>query len=230
MKKILLTIFTIAFITHCLAQDTLEIKNKLADKVTEIFHVIKGNEQVKVGLYHAVYKRNIPVASGNYVNGKRTGTWFFFDSKGELLQTYNYNLSRLQYEAPELQGSDLRYLVDNELTDTDRTTKPVKIGGRYFGYLPYLGLYRTPFEPNEVAVSAFVGVVELLISPLGRLADYKVHLISNYYDYDRTTTMDLNLFKDEDKQFVPATINSEPVLSRIVIKCKLNSDGGLDFY
>ena len=190
----------------------------------------KRQRASKTGRYQAIYKRNIAVASGKYENGKRAGIWFFYDIKGTLLQTYNFAVGRLQYEAPEAASSDLRYLVDKELADTDRTTKPVKIGGRFFGYLPYLGLYKTPFEHSQVAVSEFVGVVELLISPLGRLADYKVHLVSNYYRYDQTTGMDVKLFKEADRQFIPATINREPVLSRIMIKCKLNNSGGLDSY
>lgn len=192
--------------------------------------MIKGNGDVKEGMYQAYYKRNTAIASGKYAHGKKTGTWFFFSPKGQLLETYNYTLNKLQFEAPEMATSDIRYLVDQQLSDTDRTTKPVKIGGRYFGYLPYLGMFQTPFQPYEVDPDYFFGVVELLISPLGRLADYKVHLVSAYYNYDRTTVMDRNLFKEEDRQFIPATINHVPVTSRIIIKCRLTTIGGLDFY
>jgi len=73
-------------------------------------------------------------------------------------------------------------------------------------------------------------VIELLVSPLGRLADYKVRLVSAYYQYDQIFSMDVGLFSDEDRTFRPATLNGRPVMSRILIKCYVSSRGELDFY
>jgi hypothetical protein len=65
---------------------------------------------------------------------------------------------------------------------------------------------------------------------MGRLAAYKVRLVAPGFDYDQTINLSLNFFKEEEKQFIPATINHTPVLSRIIIKCRITDDGGLDFY
>jgi hypothetical protein len=48
-------------------------------------------------------------------------------------------------------------------------------------------------------------------------------------DYTQTLKMDLNFFKEEDKQFIPATFNHEPIMCRIIIKCRINEDGLLVF-
>jgi len=86
-----------------------------------------------------------------------------------------------------------------------------------------------PFDSFGVNTDTFEANIELLISPLGRLAEYKVHLISQVYQYDHTITMDVHLLDREDQVFIPATLNGKPIVSRIIIKCSATSDG-LDFY
>jgi hypothetical protein len=65
---------------------------------------------------------------------------------------------------------------------------------------------------------------------MGRLADYKVRITSDFYDYDHIINMDVGLFNQEDRTFTPATINGTAVISRIVIKCYVSPWGTLDFY
>jgi hypothetical protein len=231
VRKILFFIFTFFCIANCLAQETIEKKNRLSDNVTEQFTVVKTDEQLKDGPYQAVYKRKTPIAMGNYTKGKKTGLWRFYDSKSKLMQIYNYDKDSLKYEAHEYaNASDFWYAIDKEIADTDKVTKPIKAGGRYYGYLPYLGLYKIPFNPYEYGTSGCVAAIELLISPLGRLAEYKVHAFCSLLEYDQTVRMDVNLFKEEDKKFIPATYNGEPVLSRIIIKCRVTESGSLDFF
>jgi hypothetical protein len=231
LKKILPFIFSLLYFTNCFAQEIIEKKNKLNDNVTEKFQVLKDNESIRNGSYQAIYRRRVPIAQGNYTNGKKTGMWRFYDPKGKLMQVYDYDNHMLKYEAKEYAASSsFFYTIDKEVADTDKITKPLKIGGRYYGYLPYLGLYQPPFNPYEYGTNGCVAIVELLISPLGRLAEYKVRTACSLLEYDQTITMNVNLFKEEDKQFIPATFNGEPVVSRILIRCHLNQDGALDFF
>jgi antitoxin component YwqK of YwqJK toxin-antitoxin module len=167
---------------------------------------------------------------GNYTQGKRTGQWRFYNDKGHLMQIYNYDTDSLKFEAREYANtSDIGYAIDRVISDTDKATKPIKAGGRYYGYLPYLGLFKVPFSTYQYDVTGGVAVIELLISPLGRLADYKVHAVCGLIEYDQTVTMDVKLFKEEDRKFIPATFNGAPVMSRILIKCRITQSGGLDF-
>lgn len=226
-KLILFFIFTLFSITDCFPQNNPEKKGRIGDNVTEKYHVLPGNEDVKDGPYQALYRRKHVLAEGNYNKGKRTGIWYFYNQRGAMLETYNFDKDSLEFEAFENTRSALRYLVDQPLTDSDKTTKPVKIGGRYYGYLPYLTAFKAPFETDAWISPTFQAQVELLISPLGRLAEYKVHLVS--YDYDQYFRLSLNFFKEEDKQFIPAKVNGEPVICRILIRCRLTDNGGLDF-
>ncbi|MGZ3767432.1 MAG: hypothetical protein ACXVB0_20675, partial [Mucilaginibacter sp.] len=124
VKYILPFILSFCCIINCFSQETVEKKNRLTDDVIEKFQVLKANEGIKNGLYQALYKRKIPIAIGNYIKGKKTGIWRFYNPKGNLLQTYNYDKDSLKYEAREDITSSLRYLIDKEISDTDKVTKP----------------------------------------------------------------------------------------------------------
>lgn len=230
MRNFLLVIAGIfAFSGRCLAQQYIQKKNDLTRRVSEEYSVNKSNEYIKDGRYLAYYRKNI-IASGNYDTGKRVGIWHFYDYRGTPIQNFNFDAMNLSYEAPEDSTSHLRYFVDKKITDTDMLTKPLRIGGRYFGYIPYLSAFKVPFSMYDVRSDLFMVWVELLVSPLGRLADYKVYLTSYYYRYDQTFSFDTRLFKEDDKLFIPATINKQPVICRILIRCSLQSDGSIDFY
>jgi len=230
LKNFLLVVCFLFCLADCFAQETIEKKARLNGDVIEKFQVLKEHQDIRNGPYQALYRRRVPVAQGNYTNNKKTGTWHFYDPKGKLMQVYDYDSKTIKYEAKEYaQASDFYYGIDKEISDTDKVTKPLKVGGRYFGYLSYLGLYQPPFNPYEYGTYGCVAIVELLISPLGRLADFKVRTNCSSIQYDQTITMHINLFKEEDRQFIPATYNGQPVVSRILIRCTLNSSGNLEF-
>ncbi|MBS1524069.1 MAG: hypothetical protein JST19_00380 [Bacteroidetes bacterium] len=229
VRTIISAIIILSGTVQCLGQEVIGKKDRLNDDITEKFFVLKDSTEIKNGQYAAYYHRKHIVAYGIYNNGKKAGKWRFFDPNGRIMEMYDYSTRTLQFEAKDNPVGNISYLLDKNVSDTDRITKPVKIGGRYFGYLPYLGLFKTPFDPSQYTTYGAAAVVELLISPMGRLADFKIHVASNFLDYDQTITMSLGLLKEEDKEFIPATFNGEPVLSRIVIRCKVTDDGGLDF-
>lgn len=229
-KRLFPAIFILFCTLNCVAQEIIEKKNKLNDQVTERFYISKADLQTKNGSYQAFYKRKKLIAEGAYLDGKKIGTWNFYGTRGNLLQRYNFNKDSLEFEASVRLPSNFHYLIDKEITDSDRITIPERIGGRYYGFLPYLGVFKTPQLIYSVYEEMFVAEVELLISPMGRLASYKVHLVAPDLDYDQTINLSLNLFNEEQKQFIPATFNHKAILSRIVIKCRVINDGGLDYY
>ena len=230
MKNTAFLIIILFYITNCFGQDTVERKNRLSNSIVERFYVLKSNPEIKQGLYAAYLNRRILIAAGHYKNNKKIGTWYFFDSQGKLVERYSYDKKTFGYESPLYATDDLSYLFDDSLKKGDRLTTSVKIGGIYFGYLPYVNIFHLPFDSDDVDTYDFIAYIELLISPMGRLADYNVRVVSNDYDYDQTFRLDINLFSEEDRTFVPATFNGQPALSRVLIKCVVTPDGGLDFF
>ncbi|HVW97280.1 MAG TPA: hypothetical protein VHA56_15010 [Mucilaginibacter sp.] len=214
----------------CSAQDTVNRRNKLLNSVVEKYKIIKGDNDTRVGAYKAFYRRRTIIAEGNYDKGKKAGVWSFYDKDGTLSEKYDYDKSEFLYESAIDSTSDVHFGFDADVNPGDRLTRPVRIGGAFYGFIPYLHAFRLPFETDGLDVDYIDAVVELLISPGGRLADYKIHLLSDYYDYKQSFNFDTSLFSEEDKKFAPATLNHRPILSRIFIRCSVNNNGSLDFY
>jgi hypothetical protein len=230
LKRYLLILTALLFINNCFAQDTIEVKRKLSGDVTEIFRALAKDVNIRVGLFKAVYKKNTIVATGVYENDKKVSLWQFYDPKGTIMQSYDYSTGRLFYEAPEDTTSHLRYLADKFLKEGDKVTKPIKVGGRYYGYLPYLNLFTLPKEYAYVNRNALAARVELLVSPGGRLADYKVTVIDGDSGIAlRTINMNIKLPDPADLVFIPATLNGEPIACRIIIQCVVTNAGHLAF-
>jgi hypothetical protein len=230
VKKVLLLLLNVFLVTHCFSQDSVAQRNHLSDSVIEHFFVLKSDPKIRQGPYFVLLHRRVALVKGQYKNGAKTGLWQFFDISGRLSERYNYDKKMFTYEGPLYAGADLSYLFDDSLKKGDRLTRPLKIGGVYFGYIPYLNIFKVPFDPLDLNMDLFSAEIELLISPMGRLADYKIRLFSGYYGYDHIFTMDISQFSDEDRSFTPATHNGIPVICRILIKCYVGSKGDLDFY
>lgn len=224
------TLFFACLLLACSAnaQETTKKKNWLTDSVQEVATVLKTNKNVKQGLYQALFQRKTVVAMGMYDNNKKVGLWRFFSSQGQQLEVYDYTAAKLVFEAPEDTTSSLRYFVDRELQPTDKVTKPVKIGGRYYGYIPYLQLFTLPDYIDPSTKNFFDVTVELLISPLGRLASYKVNL-NIKGETVRVINMSTNLPDEADKIFTPATLNGEGIGCRIMMKAYITETNHLDF-
>ncbi|MFD2871196.1 hypothetical protein ACFS5N_01875 [Mucilaginibacter ximonensis] len=227
--KNLITFFTcfLCFYT-CLAQETVERKNTLIDDVFERYQArvdSLGNE-TRVGNYLVLAHRKT-VVKGQYTNGERTGVWYFYDHAGKAMQQYDFDKNHLLFEAPEQEPSNFRYLMDQVITPKDITTQPIKIGGRYFGYLPYLQLARKIHALRGISDDGCMAVLTLLVSPLGRLADLRVQLSCSVNNQQIDYPINIDSLPNSEKTFIPATLNGEKTACRITILCKSDDHGEL---
>ena len=232
MKRILF--FALLFIAgNCFSQKLLNRTRRITPNVTEKYsYTIGTDREIKQGLYQAMYNKKNALASGKYVDDKKVGLWHFFNRKGQLIQNYNYDTHTLQYEIPDgdaASSTSFQYAFDAELKATDKLTKPIRTGGQYYGYIPYLTTFKLPRDIISQDAPEYDVALELLISPGGRLADFKIHMSSEWED-DRVITVNINRMKDEDKEFFPATLNGEAVSSRIVIQCYITPQQSLDIF
>ncbi len=229
-KTILLSFFILMGITHCFAQDTIKRTRKITPQVTEKYTAVIGTDrEIKHGLYQALYNRKNPIAVGKYTDDKKTGTWQFFNKYGQPVQRYNYDTNTLQLETKEDEFSNMRYKFDADFKDTDFVTKPVKPGGRYYGYLPYLKCFTLPREMREADLDAYYVEMELLVSPGGRLAEFKFHIKTPWDDnFDWVINVSPNRLFEDDKKFIPATLNREPISSQITIRCIFTDSQTID--
>jgi len=229
LKKYYIFIILIIIICRCSAQETILKKNRLTETITEYFNVLKDSDQVKEGEYRAFYLKNVIISRGKYTNNQKTGVWYFYDTHQQTVQIFNYTENKLLYEEPVNHKSlqYVQYLFDRKFTDSDQVTKPIRIGGRSYGYLPYLKFFQLS-DDYDYWDQYYYTILELLISPGGRLADVKIHIKTS--GSDRVTTFSPDIFSEEDKQFIPATLNGEPILSRIFLELRVTDKGTLDIY
>ncbi|TWR25545.1 hypothetical protein FPZ42_13190 [Mucilaginibacter achroorhodeus] len=213
----------------------MKVTKRLTNNVSEVYHV-SGDGHTRQGMYQALYKKKIALANGAYKDNKRVGLWQFYNNRGTVVQSYNFDKNQFVYEAQEDTTSNIHYFVDRTFDTVKvanpKVNKPLRIGGVYYGYLPYVSLFKMPkrYSSTDLDYSNVNVVVELLVSPGGRLADYTVHLI---YAPLQTSIddirMNLKLPNPDDLVFVPASYEGEAVSCRIMIECVLNSNGTLDF-
>jgi len=222
VKVIFFTVFTLFSLFSC-AQGTLLQAQKINKDIVLVYNVLSDNKQIKDGLFQARYQKDKALASGLYKNNIRVGVWHFFNKEGILTQNYDYDQKKLTYESPD--DENFSYAVDKDFKKTDTLTKPIRIGGRYYGYIPYLLIFKKPSDLEYFDTSTISATLELLVSPAGNLADYTVHLSG--YEYRNDLNVNINLLDAEDKVFIPATLNGEPIASRIIIRCKLDHSGRL---
>lgn len=205
----------------CFAQQTVERSRKLTPEVTEKYNVLKTDYNVMQGMYAAYLKKTL-IAAGNYTKNVRTGTWTFFNREGKVIQRFNYDKHSVIYEAPQDSTSNLRYVVDDSLKNNPLFGRPVRIGGSYYGYLPYVNLIKLPPSASGLNNLTDQATMELLITPLGLLAEYKLRISpvgARNQDDDLVLNINLDLLSAEDKIFVPATLNNQPISVRIIIPC-----------
>ncbi len=220
IRSALFLLLATSFTLRSLAQEVKHTR-KITHEVTEKYTTVIGaDREIKQGIYQAFYNKKIPVAIGKYKDDKKIGMWHFFNNKGQPIQNYNYDTNTLQMEAHEDSTERVSYSFDHTLTSTDIVTKPVKPGGRYYGYLPYLKCFILPKDMAGENLVMYYVTLEILVSPLGRLAQYKIHIKTKWdNNFDRVIDIYTNRLLDNDKVFMPATLNGEPISSRILIDC-----------
>ena len=221
MRKYLLLTAAFIWVNTLLAQQTTVVTQKLKGRISLFYHVLTNDPAIRSGLFQVRYNKRTALASGLYANNKKIGIWHFFDMHGHLIQNFNFTTNTLTYEAPEDSAHTFHYRFDKTVDSTDVLTKPIRIGGRCWGYLPYFIDLKKPPDYDNTGETPMSLMAELLVSPGGRLADLTIH-VTSVYGTDHFK-VNLNLIADEDKIFIPATVNKTPVSCRIFINYHYNA-------
>jgi len=221
--KFLLLLFPL-LCSYCFAQETVERDRKLSPQVTEKYNVLKSDYTVLQGQYSAYLKKKL-LAAGKYEKNKRTGVWTFFNKQGTPCQRFNYDSNSLVFESGPDSTIKILYMVDDSLKNNPRFTRPIRVGGLYYGFLPYANLVRLPKDYWELNNEMSSVTMEILVSPYGRLAEFKLRIRpynAPFSDNDAVFNFNINLLDADDKVFVPATLNKEPISVRMIIPCRFN--------
>ncbi|MEO6522130.1 MAG: hypothetical protein ABIN91_10665 [Mucilaginibacter sp.] len=219
------------------AQETIIEKGKYSPWITEEYHVLKNATNIKHGTYRAFYNKKTVIAAGIYVQGKKAGMWHFYNSSGKVVQHYNFDTQQpLLLVNNELPPNLIQYEFLPKPADTDSLTLPVKIGGVLYGYLPYINKFKVKNNKEYVEGSLY-GILEILVSPAGRLAECKLLVRAKVWknnqwlpDIIDSYILNPELLSEDEKMFAPGTVNKQKVPSTIYIYCTIKSNGRIAIY
>lgn len=232
MSRIVFILLLVSVWLNGYGQETIIQQAKYAPGITETYHVLKTNPGIKNGIYQALYNKKIAIATGMYTNNIKTGMWHFYNTQGKVVQHYNFDKKQaLLLVRDELPPNQIQYEFLPKPNDTDTLTLPVKIGGLAYGYLPYLNKFKVKNKLEYVEGSMF-GILQILVSPSGRLAECVLLVkakiwADNYWQIATIESYELKpeLLSDDDKQFIPATVNGQFVPCTIYIYCNIAPSG-----
>ncbi|GAA4909209.1 hypothetical protein [Mucilaginibacter defluvii] len=213
------------------AQVTQKRDEKLIQDVQERYSVLADSPSIRHGFYQAIYRKKTVIASGRYERGKRVGMWHYYSKTGQLLQNYDYDKHAIVYSSPVDTMRSVRYIIDDEIKPNDAIAPPIKPGSVYFGYMPYVKLIQMPAGLEEFDYTTLVATVELLVSPGGRLADFKIRITrpGGFININKVADMPLDAIEPEDKIFLPASKNGQNVGMTIIVTCRFDSRGRVLF-
>jgi hypothetical protein len=183
--------------------------------------VLKADKKIREGEYIAKTNDHL-LATGNYHNGKRVGIWKFLDKKGKAIQSYNYDTDKLEFN-DTTDVRNIRYYFSDSLKTGDKVIYPVKIGGMFYGYAPFL---YDELDLSRTIIREMGGPVEVTcqhifsINDKGDLIKHEVLAIAN--GASKLYELNDSRFSDEFKRFTRAVINQHPVASKLIITSTLN--------
>ena len=220
LKYIALLITSIVS-TSIYSQELKKKTENLSLIFREEYHVLKSDKNIREGLYSVINTNtNQVVARGNYKNNLPSGSWLFFDNKGELEQRFNFTQNILSYNKQSLDKNTINYEFPSESSSTDTITVPVKIGGFNYGC--------------NFIIAADVQIGEYIFSKGIQKTNVK-----NYLNIDKdgmlfswTTILevdgkkfnrDISKLTNFNKLFIPAKINDVNIPSTLIYNTLITS-------
>jgi len=202
----------------CQGQETVERTNKPNDAIKEKFTVLKSDKNVKQGLFQAFFHDTLMVASGRYDNGKKVGIWRYYSSNGSIDQRYDHTNQKLIY-VTRPDTAFLQFNLDVKVEATDTLTAPVKVGGNSYGYMYifYGRIDEFAKDIHDIKTPATYHCLQILsVGADGILKEWQ--MLATADGLKKLYNVSIDKLADDDKLFVPATLNGKSVASKVYIK------------
>ncbi|MEY4057471.1 MAG: hypothetical protein EBU05_02375 [Chitinophagia bacterium] len=218
MKKLIfiLAILVSQFVN---AQNTVWRKMRIAPTLVENYESDKANKKLKLGECFIVNSANRELARGMYKNGLKDSIWNYFSQNSDLIQVYDFTNKKLIYNIPDVSSIvKQRSVIDTTGYVNAKVVAPVKIGGLDYGF--YL-LYNQRNLPQGAKDQKEDILMEYIfdVSATGKLEDFNIKYTSTFYNADfKQSIKDLH---GDAYEFIPASINGNPVKSKLVYQIML---------
>jgi hypothetical protein len=211
---LLLISLLLSTLTYAQQPALLKQSNSLTIFIREHYHVLKSDKTIKQGEYTAL-NYHVLVAKGNYTNGDRTGIWNFYNAKGKLVQTFNYDNYQVLFN-DTTDVKDAQYFVEKPRR-ADTVTIPIKIGGLTYGLEPLIfrgELSRVIHQehPNATGVKY---KHTFILDDRGQITAHEI--LATVDGVDKLYKLNDDKFDADITRFKPATLNHRPVKSVFII-------------
>jgi hypothetical protein len=214
MKSLIFSLLCVFGPFCAMSQDHQTNRRTLSRHLREVYDVLKTNWKIKDGRYAVINDDGFTVVKGSYSDGKKTGTWDYYDNDGKLVQRYDFTGDSLVFQSADStsivhDSFDIPQGVD----DSSKMRPPYKIGGPEYGF--YL-LYDERDIPAGLKASSARGQMTyvLTINEQGRLEDYTL-LFAGEAISDMVIHRSVRGLPAEALEFSAATVEGKPVRSKI---------------
>jgi hypothetical protein len=220
MKKSLF-IFTILILTLSTlnAQKDNWRKKRISQTLFENYVSLPDDKNVKNGAYTVVNSDNKVLVLGNYKSNMKDSIWNFYNTAGDIIQSYNYTSHQMLYKVVDPNTIvKQKVVLDLALNDTDKIVGPQKIGGVNYGFYLIHSDKALPVEVKQQKNDILMEYV-FTLSETGQLEDWHIAYTSTFFNDDRIQSI-RGLPKDA-YEFTPAYVNGKPVRSTLIYQVML---------
>ncbi|MDB5127431.1 hypothetical protein [Mucilaginibacter sp.] len=218
MKKITALALLLAPLA-VMSQDKL-VKKKVSLNLTEQYHVLNTDKDVRQGLYMVTDAEGGAVVRGKYENNKKTGTWMFYGPDNKLVQQYDYNNSKMLYTNQD-SGSYVKTEYSIPASDKAEVQTPVKIGGSTLAFLSFYNTKDIP--PSIIKEKSDINITYTInVEPSGQIS-------SVYADYESGFTKERRKVYVKPNSsglldFIPAKVDGKEAKSTVMLSTTIQSD------
>ena len=218
MKKVLFFL-AILMSQYTDAQSIVWRKMRIAPTLVENYESDKANKKVKLGECFIVNSANRELARGKYKNGLKDSIWNYFSQNNDLIQVYDFTNKKLIYNIPDVSSIVKQVSVmDTNGYIKPKVIAPVKIGGLDYGFYLLYNQRKLPEGAKDQREDILMEYV-FDISATGNLEDFNIKYTSTFYNAEfKQSIRDLH---GDAYEFIPASINGNPVKSKLVYQIML---------
>ncbi|MCQ6961177.1 hypothetical protein [Mucilaginibacter aquariorum] len=202
-----------------MSQDKIVTK-KISLNLTEKYHVLNTDNNVRQGLYMVTDAEGGSVVRGKYDNGKKVGTWMFYGPNNQLVQQYDYTNSKMLYTNLD-SGSYIQTDYSVSAPANATVLPPVKIGGSTLAFLTFYNTKDIPplitKEKSDINIKYTVSV-----NTDGQIENVYADYESNGVNEHKKVYVKPNSSGLLD--FIPAKVDGNPIKSTVILSTTVGTD------
>ena len=161
------------------------------------------------------YSSNVLKCQGFYKQGKRVGTWNFYDEyKKDIIQKYNYDTKKLMMSKECNSNNIYEVYIDSNLIETKLDCPPSFLGGKNLLIKNLIQRFTFTFDSNKPKGKPLdiSDKVSILINKDGSLS--KINIKSTKSDTDLKTFLEKefsSIKKEYEGKWLPAELNGKKI-------------------